>query len=167
MHKSRLKRMFGRFLYFFASKMPESNTRPNFGAKKFRAICGKLIMNYCGEAVNIEKGAQFTSSMSLGNHSGIGEFCVIANQTTIGNNVMMARECIINPSNHVIDDVTIPMNRQGIEPVKAVIIDDDVWIGSRVIILPGVHVHQGSVLAAGAVVTKDVPAFSVVGGGAS
>ena len=47
---------------------------------------------------------------------------------------------------------------------KEVIIEDDVWIGARVIICTGVKVHQGAVVAAGAVVTKDVPAFAAVGG---
>lgn len=82
----------------------------------------------------------------------------------IGKNVMMARECIINPSNHIISDVSIPMNQQGIEPVKPVIIGDDVWIGSRAIILPGITIGSGSIVAAGAVVTHNVPDFCIVGG---
>ena len=47
---------------------------------------------------------------------------------------------------------------------KPVIIDDDVWIGARVTILPGVHIYTGSVIAAGAVVTNDVNEYTVVGG---
>ena len=164
MNKQRLKRMLGRILYFFASRMPESANKMNFGGKKLRGISGKLIMKSCGEHVNIEKGAVFASDTCLGEHSGIGAFCVIANTTIIGNNVMMARECIINPNNHKIDDITEPMNRQGFEPVKPVVIEDDVWIGSRAIILPGVHIGHGSVIGAGAVVTHDVPAFAIVGG---
>ena len=164
MNKQRVKRFIGRVLYIFASRMPESANGMNFGAKKFRAICGKLIMKHCGKKVNIEKGAFFASDVCLGDHSGIGAFSVIANTTVIGKNVMMARECIINPSNHIISDVSIPMNQQGIEPVKPVIIGDDVWIGSRAIILPGITIGSGSVVAAGAVVTHDVPDFCIVGG---
>lgn len=164
MSKSRLKRLLGRFLYVFASRMPESTCKINFGAKKFRALCGRLIMKSCGKMVNIEKGAFFASDTCLGEKSGIGAYSIIANTTVIGSNVMMARECIINPSNHKMDDVLRPMNQQGFEPVRPVIIDDDVWIGSRAIILPGVHIYRGGVVAAGAVVTQDVPEYAIVGG---
>ena len=44
------------------------------------------------------------------------------------------------------DDISRPMNQQGFEPVRPVIIDDDVWIGSRAIILPGVHIYRGGSL---------------------
>lgn len=160
----KIKRIVGRFLYLFARHLPESTAKITLGAKAIRRFCGRMIMNECGEDANIEKGAQFVSNMKLGKHSGIGANSIIANTTYIGNDVMMARECIINPNNHKIDALDIPMNQQGFEPVKPVVIDDDVWIGSRVIILSGVHVHKGSVIAAGAVVTHDVPRFSIVGG---
>lgn len=164
MDKQRIKRLVGRGLYFFAARLPESTCKINFGAKKIRAFCGKLIMRSCGEKVNIEKGAVFASDTCLGERSGIGAFSIISNTTIIGDNVMMARECIINPSNHKIDDISIPMNLQGFEPVRPVVIEDDVWIGSRAIILSGVHIGRGSVVAAGAVVTHNVPPFSIVGG---
>ena len=56
------------------------------------------------------------------------------------------------------------MMQQGFEEERPVYIGDDVWIGDRVMILPGVHVGNGSIIAAGAVVTKDVPDHTVVGG---
>ena len=58
----------------------------------------------------------------------------------------------------------IPMRGQGSTPARKVTVSSDVWIGARVIILPGVTIGQGAIIAAGAVVTKDVPPFSVVGG---
>lgn len=167
MDKQRVKRFVGRALYCFATRLPESTCKINFGAKNIRAFCGRLIMKSCGKKVNIEKGAIFASDTCLGDYSGIGAYSVISNNTVIGNNVMMARECIINPNNHKIDDINTPMNQQGFEPVKPVVIEDNVWIGSRAIILPGVHVGEGSVIAAGAVVTRDVPNFAIVGGGTS
>ena len=123
-----------------------------------------MIMNYCGKGVNIEKGAYFASNMSIGNFSGIGAYSIIANSVIIGDNVMIARECIINPSNHCFERTDIPMNEQGLEATNPVIIEDDVWIGSRAIILPGVIIHRGSVIGAGAVVTRDVPEYAIVGG---
>ena len=59
--------------------------------------------------------------------------------------------------------VLLEKNKRGGFP-KSVVIEDDVWIASRVSILPGVTVGKGSVIAAGAVVTKDVPPSSLVGG---
>ena len=56
------------------------------------------------------------------------------------------------------------MNQQWSLPKQKVIIGDDVWIGTRVIILPGVRVGTGSIIGAGAVVTKDVPDYAIVGG---
>lgn len=161
---SRFKRAIGRILYGFATHLPESTGSINIGQKAFRGLCAKLIMVRCGKGVNVEKGAQFASSTELGDYSGIGAHSMIANKTIIGNNVMMARECIINPNNHIIDDTTRPMNQQGLAEPKTVVIEDDVWIGSRAIILPGVRVGTGAVVAAGAVVTKDIPPYAIVGG---
>ena len=56
------------------------------------------------------------------------------------------------------------MCRQGLTRPRPVIIEDDVWIGTKVIILPGVHIGKGSVIGAGAVVTKNIPAYSIAAG---
>jgi maltose O-acetyltransferase len=77
---------------------------------------------------------------------------------------MMGPEVLIYTTNHCIARTDIPMIRQGNRPVAAVNIGDDVWIGARVIILPGVTIGSGSVLGAGAVISKDVPPFAVVVG---
>lgn len=79
---------------------------------------------------------------------------------------MVAREVIINPDNHNIERTDIPMNEQGITHNNC-IIEDDVCIGARTILLVTVgelHIHRGAVIAAGAVVTKDVPPYAIVGG---
>jgi acetyltransferase-like isoleucine patch superfamily enzyme len=66
-------------------------------------------------------------------------------------------------ANHRFDDLSRPIAKQGLVR-KSVVIEDDVWIGGRVNILAGVTVGRGSVVAAGAVVTHDVPPYSVVAG---
>lgn len=76
----------------------------------------------------------------------------------------MGPECIIYARNHAHERIDIPMIDQGFENEKPVTIEDDVWIGGRVTILPGVTVHQGAILGAGSVVTKDVPPYAIVGG---
>lgn len=155
----------GKLIYnLIAKHMPLSDSRLSFGSKKLRAFCGKLILNHCGSNVNIEKGAQFSSEISLGNNSGIGVNALISSHVTIGNDVMMGPDCIILTSNHGMERKDVPMWQQHFSAPRPVIIGDDVWIGARVIILPGVHIGTGSVIGAGAVVTKDVAPGSIVGG---
>lgn len=132
--------------------------------KKWRGFVAGQILESHGKDINIQRGATFSEFVELGDHSAIGIDCIVDNRTVIGNNVMMARECIINPNNHEYCRTDIPMNEQGLRPPRDVVIGDDVWIGSRAMIMPGVHVGDGSIIAAGAVVTKDVPPYSMVGG---
>lgn len=160
----KIKLLIGRILYLGASHLPASFYWINIGQKQIRAFCGKLILAKCGRNVNIEKGASFPSSVELGDNSGIGIRAQINGKVIIGKNVMMGPDVCIYVRNHAFDRTDVPMNRQGFAPEKPVVIEDDVWIGARVIILPGVHIGTGVVIGAGAVVTKDVPDYAVVGG---
>ena len=161
----KVRAVVGRIIYNLIGKhMPLSNGHFNFGSKKVRAFCGKLILRECGTNVNIEKGAHFSSEVSLGNNSGIGINCEIAPQVTIGNDVMMGPECMIYTSNHGMERTDIPMWQQKSTETEPVVIGNDVWIGARVIILPGVHIGDGCVIGAGSVVTKDVEEYSIVAG---
>lgn len=76
---------------------------------------------------------------------------------------MMGPDVTILTHTHNIERIDIPMRQQGMR-VAEVVIGNDVWIGMRVIIMPGVKVGDGVVIGAGAVVTKDVPDFAIVGG---
>ena len=111
------------------------------------------------------RGSSFSLDLKIGANSGIGEKCVVGANTFIGDNVMMAREVIINPDNHIITRTDISMNQQGITHCHCTI-EDDVWIGARAIILAAndITIHHGAIIGAGAVVTKDVPPFAIVGG---
>ena len=70
---------------------------------------------------------------------------------------MMGREVLIFTTNHRTSSTEIPMIYQGCKPTVPVVIGDDVWIGALAIIFPGVKVDPGSIIGAGAVVSKDVP----------
>ncbi len=158
------RRIIGKILYTLAKHFPLSDSKVSFGSKKLRALCGKLMLDFCGKNVNIERNAQFAYSISLGDNSGIGVNALLSSHVTIGNDVMMGPDCMIFTSNHKMTDCTVPMWKQGHEPVRPVVIGDDVWIGARVIILPGVHVGKGSVIGAGSVVTKNIEPYSIVAG---
>ena len=157
------------FLYYgFAQHLPSSYF-PCVGKyfNAFRIFCCKRIFKRCGKISTIDRHAYFGNGkdLEIGDFSGIGENCVILNNTVIGKYVMMAPEVHIVANNHTFSDTEKPMCFQGsIEGVTPTIIDDDCWIGVRVILTPGHRIGNGSILAAGAVVTKDVEPYSIVGG---
>lgn len=133
--------------------------------RKLRSSVAVRCMGECGSNVNIEKNADFGSgaNITIGKKSGIGINCKVRGPLTIGENVMMGPDCVILTSTHNFERTDIPMIEQG-GAVKKVTIGDDVWIGTRAIILPGVTIGNGVIIGAGAVVTKDVPDYAIVGG---
>ncbi len=103
--------------------------------------------------------------LHVGDHSNIGAGAYIgcSGFIEIGNNVMMGPKVNLMSENHAFTRTDIPMKQQGVSR-SFIKIEDDVWLGVGCSILAGVTVGEGSIVAAGAVVTQDVPAFSVVGG---
>lgn len=161
----KLSRKIGAIIYyFFAQHLPASTSGFKIGQKAIRAFCGRLMLKKCGKKVNIEHGAIFSAKTSLGDYSGIGINARIHGECTIGDHVMMGPDVVVITRNHAFDRTDIPMMFQGFEEEKPVVIGNDVWIGERVIILPGVRVGDGAILAAGSVVTKDVEPYSIVAG---
>ncbi len=90
------------------------------------------------------------------NSRGIGEII-------IGNNVLIGPNSVLRSNNHNFKNFQKPINQQGMSNGK-ITIEDDVWIGSNVVILPNVTIGKGSIVAAGAVVTTNVIPFTIVGG---
>lgn len=82
---------------------------------------------------------------------------------TIGNGVHIAPHVMIFAANHIFADTDTPIYKQDVEKAP-VVIEDDVWIAGKVMITAGVRIGRGSVIGAGAVVTKDIPAWSVAVG---
>jgi acetyltransferase-like isoleucine patch superfamily enzyme len=105
------------------------------------------------------------SGIWIGNNCFIGEFTIVRGQggVQIGDSVLVAPGVRILAVNHRFGDVTRPVIAQGIE-AKGIVIEDGAWIGGGAVVLDGVRVGQGAVVGAGAVVTGDVPAFSVAAG---
>lgn len=147
-----------------ADILPINDGVINLGQKRIRAFFAELFCVTVGCNVNIQKKARFSHNCSIGDHSGIGEGSRLYGEVHIGKYVMMGPHCWIYTQNHEFNSLDIPMALQGPQVAKPVIICDDVWIGGRVTILPGVTVGKGSIIGAGAVVTKDVPPYSIVGG---
>lgn len=138
------------FLYYLIAKhLPESHSIFSLGIS--------------GKSVDIEKNAKFSPHIKIGHHSGLGINSLIQENVEIGNYVMMGPNVSIYTKNHK-TSLEKPMIFQGFEVSKKVIIKDDVWIGSNVIILPGVTIESGAIIGAGSVVTKDVLKNTIVAG---
>lgn len=161
----KIKQYVGCALYMIAKHLPVSYGK--FGGLWKSCRGGgatKLMLPKCGDNVNIEKNATFSIRTEIGNNSGIGVNAHFYGKVVIGNNVMMAPDCIIYVRNHESSRLDIPMCEQGSTEERPVVIGNDVWIGGRVIILPGVKIGDGAIIGAGSVVTKDVSEYDVVAG---
>lgn len=161
----KIRKYIGYILYnLLPVYLPETPT-PIIGnlSKNLRVLCAKLMLEKCGKNINIEKGAQFSTRTEIGDNSGIGINARITGKTIIGNNVMMGPNCMIYTVNHRHEDIDIPMCEQGMEEEKIVKIGSDVWIGANCIILPGVEIGNGVIIAAGTVVNKSISPYKIVG----
>ena len=99
----------------------------------------------------------------IGNHTRIGIHNTIIGPVTIGNHVNLAQGITVTALNHNFKDTSKRIDEQGIS-TKPVVIGNDVWIGANAVVLPGVTIGRHVVVAAGAVVTDNVPDNVVVGG---
>lgn len=115
-----------------------------------------VIESYC--CINNAVG-----DVTIGDYTRIGIHCTVIGPVCIGSHVNLAQGITVTALNHNFEDTSKRIDEQGIS-TKPVVIGDDVWIGSNAVVLQGVTIGQHAVVAAGAVVTKDVPDNCVVGG---
>ncbi len=157
----KIKRKAASFLYrTFARKFPPYKRWAN----NIRGWLVKKILTDPPERICVEHMANFNYGLKIGEHSALGIRCNIPAGVTIGDYIMMGPDCVIWTDMHAYDRTDIPMKNQGNQGLQPVIIGNDVWIGLRVTIMPGVTIGSGSILGAGCVVTKDVPDYAIVGG---
>lgn len=162
--------MFYRLLYYgIARKLPKS-TVPFLGkiGRALRRRCCRKLFAACGSDLIVEQGAYFGSGkdMRVGSYVGIGKNFTLHNcMLTIDDYLMMGEDVMILGGGHYYDKCDVPMGQQSSKPKTSLHIAGDVWIGARALILPGCHrIGHGAIVGAGAVVTKDVPDYAVVGG---
>lgn len=120
----------------------------------------------------LKKGASIESrcvvntwhgDVRLGRFSHIGINTIMIGPITLGNHVGIAQNCFLSGENHRFDDMKKSFMEQGYS-IKPIIIQDYVWIGANCTILPGVEIGERCVVGAGSVVTKNIPAYSLVVG---
>jgi acetyltransferase-like isoleucine patch superfamily enzyme len=164
--------------------IPDNQARPRLWVKlllnPFRHKRGQhtLIRRRCrldvlpfqdfivGDYSTIEDFATINNGMGpvrIGHHSFIGLSSVIIGPVSIGHHVMLAQHVVVSGLNHGYQNIHTPISQQQCQ-VKPIVIEDGCWIGANSVITAGVHIGKHAVVAAGSVVTKDVPPFSVVAG---
>jgi len=163
-------RIFCLILYYaFARFLPKSTTLVlGKESQAIRTLVCKGIFAESGEHLNVEKGAYFGNGKDfyLKNNVGLGKnFCSHNRVVRIEDNLMMGEDVLFLGGGHIYDDLCKTMEEQGSLPKTPLEIAGDVWIGSRVIVLPGCkRIGHGAIIGAGSVVTKDVPDYAIVGG---
>lgn len=151
--------------YLFAIWLPGGNK--NGVACRLRVLLLSRLFKKTSKGINILSGAEVFNAhnLTIGANSGIGQDCKLncEEEIVIGERVLIGPEVLIFTSNHIWDKNKKTYFGQGMTR-KKVIIEDDVWIGARSIILPGILVGKGATIAAGSIVTKNVEDYAVVGG---
>ena len=149
-----------KLIYIFVKNLPSNNFINKIRTRLYAPYFSTLgENNKIGRSVNIAN----IENIKLGSNVTINaEVYLVASrsQIIIGNNVSIAPRCILQTQNHKYIDKNILINKQGDESSN-IIIQDDVWLGSNVIVLPGVTIAKGCVIGAGSVVTKDTEPYGV------
>lgn len=164
-------RTFWNIVYYgFARHLPKS-TLPVFGkfAKRLRACCARHMFAECkSKDINLEQGAYVGNGKNIKVYGDVAfgkNFISHCRILTIHGNLMMGEDVLFQGGGHKFDRVDIPMGQQGNLPDTPLEIGEDVWIGARVIVLPGCkRIGAHSIIGAGAVVTHDVPDYAIVAG---
>lgn len=150
--------------YLIAKKL---SSRIPFAKTLRRKLCEKIFVKI-GEEVNIEDNVYFGKGegLKIGDYSGLGRnFWVQNTILEIGYDVMIGQDVMILGGGHNFSDTEIPMRLQGNKNKTELTIGNNVWIGSRVIILGNVkRIGNGVIIGAGAVVTKSIPDNAIVAG---
>lgn len=113
---------------------------------------------------NIGGKSKISKDLIAGEYSYIGFGCLIYPGVTIGRYTMLAQNVQILGADHNYDLAGVPCTFSGRPILKKTFIGRDVWVGANVIIMAGIKIGDGCIVASGSVVTKDIPPFSIVGG---
>jgi len=164
--------------------MPKNQARPRLWVKVFlnplkhkhgkgslirrRTRMDVLPFNYFEIGINstIEDFSTINNGVGdviIGDRTRIGLGCVLIGPVKVGNDIMFAQNIVVSGLNHGYRDINLPPSLQPVE-TKPIVIEDNVWIGANSVITAGVTVGKHCVIAAGSVVTKSIPPYSVAGG---
>ena len=152
--------------YLFARKLPYQPIPGYKFGNYLRGFCCKKIFKKMGKNVTIKSMAYFGDGLNIeiGDFSQLGINCKVENDLILGKYVLMGPDVIIYSSSHEYSNPEVPVMMQGAKERKRVVIGDDVWIGTRVIIMPGTQIGNHVIIGSNAVVTHDIPDYAIVAG---
>ena len=152
--------------YGIATHLPRTDAPLGSSSQKLRNFLARQLIADFGTSVRVNPKANFGSGMrvSVGNNCNLSEGLNVIGDLTLGDDVMMGPEVVFISYNHAVDDLEVPMRAQGATDSKPIVVGNDVWIGMRAMIMPGVTIGAHAIVAAGSIVTKDVPEWAIVGG---
>jgi maltose O-acetyltransferase len=152
--------------YGIARHLPEHSDPRGALWKKFRAATVRPLLRHAGKEIIINAGVHFGngSNLSMGDYSSLGLNARVIGEVHMGNHVGSAQEVFLCAYNREFKGLDKPMMFQGKRPDQPIIIEDDVILLARCIILAGVRIHTGAAIGAAAVVTRDVPPYAIVVG---
>lgn len=152
--------------YVCLQHLPTSPTPGYRLGYRLRRVAVRRIFRRCGDDVIVKSRVYFGrgANVEVGHRSQLGIGLRADSEFSLGNDVIMGPDVVIMSWGHCFDRTDVPMNQQGACEVKPVVVGDDVWLGTRAILMPGVHIGDHAVVGAGAVVTADVPDYAVVAG---
>jgi len=176
--KPQVKRFAGYLL------MPQNQARPRLWVKWFinpfvhhkgkrSKICRRTRMDvmpfnkfFLGEDSTVEDFATINNGVGdiyIGDRTRIGLGCTLIGPVKIGNDIRLAQNIVMSGLNHNYEDISMSISSQGVS-TSPIVIDDESWIGANSVVLPGVNIGKHCIVAAGSIVTKAVPDYSVVAG---
>lgn len=146
--------------------------RPTYlhGGKRIRIGNDCLFARYCEiSAWEKYQGFKYTPQLIIGNNCNFGPYCHITccNKVYIGNGLLTGMNVIISDNNHGTfsqSDLMMDPSKRNLTTKGEVVIGKNVWLGDKVAVLSGVHIGDGAIVAANAVVTKDIPPYSLAAG---
>ena len=152
-----------------SSKAQLCGFRRLIGTKYISIGSSKIGKDVILTAYDKASGYSFTPEIIIGDNCNIGEFCHITaiQSIVIGNGVLTGRWVTITDNSHgqtTYEDLQLPPLKRKPFSKGKVTIEDNVWIGDKATILPGITIGYGAIIGAGSVVTKDVPPFAIVAG---
>lgn len=135
----------------------------NIWIQDYSSIRGKNIVIENNVFIHENVLIRSNLNISIGENTSINRNCCVLAKVKIGKNCSIAPNVVIVGSNHIFKDPQFTIKSQGSE-LRGIIIEDDVWVAANVTILDGVTIGKGSIVAAGAVVNKSIPPYTIFGG---
>ena len=159
-----MKKFYLLLYYLLIKNLPNSTFPGGVIFNKLRVLVIKKIFK-TGFNITFQRNVYFGNgeNIIIGNNCQINDN-IRLNNVKIGNHVMIARDCVFLGKSHEFNDIKTPMNEQPIKVFRQTIVENDVWIGIRVVIMPGVVIKRGSVIAAGSILNISTIQNGVYGG---